>query len=189
MNRRIVCQRTGAVALLSLPGCLNGDPGAGPNDTEPDDTDPNDSAADDTTTTDGSNTTTANDTTTDPESDVIDSDHIAESELTRTGECTEVGNATVTFGDTDPEATVSGCLRGHNGCAEPVVEAVTDTDDGLRVVMGEADLSGPETLCTQALVQRGYELRLRFASDLPATIEVVHDDADGRAVVATVDRR
>ena len=188
MSRRIVCQRTGAVALLSLPGCLNGDPGVGPNDTEPDDTDPNDSAADDTTTTDGSYTTTANDTATDSESDVVDSDLVAASTLTRTGECTEAGNATVTFDDTNPEATISGCVRGHNGCAEPVVDAVTDTDDGLQVVMSEADLSGPETFCTEALVERGYELHLRFASEFPSNIEVVHDDADGRVVVATADR-
>ncbi|MFW5978034.1 MAG: hypothetical protein ACOCP2_02205 [Halohasta sp.] len=186
MNRRIVCQRTGAVALLSLPGCLGGGTGGRSND---DDSEPNDSEADDTTTDDTrTNDTETNETAADSESDVVDSDQIAASTLTRTGDCSETGTATVTFGDDDPEAAVSGCLTGHNGCAEPVVDSLTETDDGVRIVMGEADLSDAETACTEALVQRGYELHLEFSTELPSTIEIVHDDVDGREVVATADR-
>ena len=173
MYRRIVGRTAAAVAVTSLAGCFSVE---GPFEEE---------STENNTTTEPDDTM-ANETPT--ETDVIDNDRVAASTLTRTGDCSEAGVATVTFSDADPELTVSGCLRGHNGCAQPVVDSASETDDSVRIVMGEADLSGPDTFCTEALVQRGYELHLRFMTELPSTIEVVHDDVDGRTVVATADR-
>ena len=125
----------------------------------------------------------ANDTMTEELStDVIDSDRIVAARLTTTGECETAGTATIDFGD---DLAVTGCLTGHNGCAEPVVEAVTDIEGGLRIVVGEEDRSDPGTACTQALVQRGYELHLDVEGDPPGAVEVVHDDAMGRETVVT----
>ncbi|MFW6321589.1 MAG: hypothetical protein ACOC0Z_07025 [Halohasta sp.] len=174
MYRRSVCRTTAAAAVLGLAGCLGGGSGSGSNDSDPDDPNGNDS--------------TTNDTATDSETDVIDNNRIKESTLTRTGDCSEAGEATVSFDENDPEVTVTGCVTGHNGCAEPVVDDASEADGVFQVVIGEADLSEPGTACTEALVQRGYELRLRFVDDLPSTIEVVHDDATERSVVATADR-
>jgi len=180
MHRRRICRTTAAVALTGMAGCLGDDGGeeASPNGTDEPTTETDEQ-------TNGSDEP-ANDTMTEELStDVIDSDRIVAARLTPTGECETAGTATVGFGD---DLTVTGCLTGHNGCAEPVVEAVTDIEGGLRIVVSEEDRSDPGTTCTQALVQRGYELTLGFEGDPPGAVEVVHDDAMGRATVETADR-
>lgn len=178
MNRRTAWQTTAVALLGGVAGCLS-DATSDENEstTETDDSDENESTDE-----------TDDSTTTETETDMIDNDRVDESTFTRTGTCEAAGTATIEFADTEPEATITGCVMGHNGCAEPVVESVRDEDETFHFVIGEADLSDSETICTEALVQRGYELQLSFVPELPATIEVVHDDVDGRAVVATADR-
>ena len=171
MHRRRICRTAATVAIAGAAGCLGGDD---PSGAEP--TDESDDATENTTT----------DTMTDElPSDVLDSDRITTTTFTRTGECDSAGTAAVEFGDA---TVVTGCLTAHNGCAEPVVETVTDVDGGIRVVGGEEDRSDPGTACTQALVQRGYELTLGFEGDPPGAVEVVHDDAMGRETVVTESR-
>jgi hypothetical protein len=167
MDRRTAVRTTAATLLAGVAGCLGSTPTTEEpptnetNVTEPTDTAPN-------------------------VTDLINSDRVDDATFAQTGDCSESGTATVEF--VDREATISGCLTAHNGCAEPVFGSIDAEADVFRVVIGEEDRSGPDTLCTEALVDRGYELTLRFVDELPATIEVVHDDAEGRAVVTTVDR-
>ncbi|WP_253737810.1 hypothetical protein [Halohasta salina] len=171
MHRRRICRTAAAVALTGVAGCLDVDGPVEESSTgEPDDP------------ADGTDQPTNETMTEDVPTDVIDSDRITAARLMTTGECEASGTAAVDFGT---RVIVTGCLTGHNGCAEPVVEAVSDIEGGLRVVVGEEDRSDPGTACTQALVQRGYELALEFEGDLPAAVEVVHDDAMGRETVVT----
>jgi len=177
MNRRIACQTTAVALLGGVAGCLSdATPIKSESTNETDDSDENESTDE-----------TDDSTTTETETEMIDNDRVDESTFTRAGDCEEAGTAIIEFADTEPEATITGCVTGHNGCSEPVIDSVRDEDGSFRIVIGEQDLS-PETLCTQQTVQRGYELRITFVSELPAVIEVVHDDVDGRAVVATADR-
>ncbi|MFO7832653.1 MAG: hypothetical protein R6V31_01005 [Halohasta sp.] len=171
MNRRRICRTAAAAALTGMAGCLGVD-------------DPSEEASTNETDeqTNGTDQPTNETMTDDVPRDVIDSDRITAARLTATGECEASGTAAVDVGD---GLTITGCLTGHNGCAEPVVESVTDVEGGLQVVVGEEDRSDPETACTQALVQRGYELRLDLDSDPPGAVEVVHDDATGRETVVT----
>ena len=171
MHRRRICRTAAAVTLTGVAGCLDVD-----GSSEAASTNGSDNPAN------GTDQPTDDTMTEDVPTDVIDSDRIVAARLTATGECETTGTATVGFGD---DLTVTGCLTAHNGCAEPVVGAVTDIEGGLRVVVGEEDRSDPGTACTQALVQRGYELRLDVEGDPPGAVEVVHDDAMGRETVVT----
>jgi len=121
------------------------------------------------------------------DSEMIDSTAEDSTTFTRTGECDNPGTATVDFTEDPPRITVTGCVEGHNGCSEPVFVSATNDDDRLQIEISEANLS-PGMVCSTAIVQRGYELTVRFKTDLPATVEVIHDDRTGRAVVTTVDR-
>jgi len=100
--------------------------------------------------------------------------------------------AAVTFDEADGAVTVRGCLRGRNGCAEAALsgEGVTyDADAGvLHVRARTREEADEDTVCTQAITPRGYELTARFEGGLPAVVAVVHDDVDGRREVARVER-
>jgi hypothetical protein len=184
MNRRTATQ-TAAVALLTgVAGCLTAEESR----EEPAETDGNEIDHPQPDDSPDNETTSPENGSTDTGTEMIDSDRVDGATFTPTGDCDETGTATIEFSDAGPEATITGCLTAHNGCAEPVFGSVDAETDVFRVVIGEEDRSGPGTVCTEALVDRGYELTLRFVEEFPATIEVVHDDAEGRAVVTTVDR-
>jgi hypothetical protein len=100
--------------------------------------------------------------------------------------------AAVTFDEADAAASVRGCLRGRNGCAEAALygDGVTyDADAGvLHVRVRTREEMDGNTVCTQAITPRGYELTARFEEGLPAVVAVTHDDVDGRREVARVER-
>ena len=178
MNRRRICRTAAAATLTGVAGCLGVDgpfEAASTNGTNESTTGSDDKA-------NRTDQPTNETMTEDVPTEVIDSDRIVAARLTATGECAAAGTAAV---DVGTGVIVTGCLTAHNGCAEPVVGAVTDIEGGLRVVVGEEDRSDPGTACTQALVQRGYELHLDVEGNPPGAVEVVHDDAMGRETVVT----
>jgi hypothetical protein len=83
--------------------------------------------------------------------------------------------------------SVAGCIEGRNGCAEARLESVDydATGDTLRVAVAAVVDVPPDTMCTQAITPRGYEVVVTFAGGLPGRVAVVHDDVDGRREVAT----
>ena len=177
MNRRTALQ-TAAVGLTAgLAGCATFE---GPSEEEstesetPEPDDPNETEM-----------TDENTDETETDVDVIDSDRVAGATFTHTGDCSDPETATIEFLDSEVEAIVTGCIEGRNGCAIPVLVDGYDDNGTLRVEIGEADLSDDETMCTQHIVQLGYELRLRFDPEMPDTIEVFHDGATESGVVAT----
>jgi hypothetical protein len=85
---------------------------------------------------------------------------------------------------------IEGCVRGRNGCAEPRLGAVEyDPASGrLDVVVRSIVDVPPDTVCTQALTDRGYRATISLDAGRPATVAVVHDDVDGRRQVAILER-
>ncbi|WP_224447788.1 hypothetical protein [Haloprofundus salilacus] len=103
----------------------------------------------------------------------------------RTGECDQPSSATVTRdGDT---VVVEGCIRGRNGCSVAVLDSVQydAAEDRLSVVVATNVEREDDEVCTQALVSRGYEVRVEFENGLPGNVDVIHDGADGRSTVAS----
>lgn len=99
--------------------------------------------------------------------------------------CTDPGGATVRLDD-DP-VTVIGCVIGKNGCTRPRLTSVDRDDGAVRIVVAAIEERDDDEACTEALVNLGYEVRLDSESSL-TSVTVVHDDVDGRRVVADVTR-
>jgi hypothetical protein len=110
---------------------------------------------------------------------------LVETSFEETGTCESPGSVTITPGD--GALTVEGCLEGADGCTVASLEAILfDTaTESVSVVVGTDDQSGPDAACTQALVNRGYEVSVAFAGGTPETVTVVHDDVRGRREVAS----
>lgn len=92
----------------------------------------------------------------------------------RTGDAAEQGeSATVAF-DTDL-VTVTGVIRGKNGCMEASLKAAEYDRDAneLRVRVETVHEGGD--VCTQQIVYRGYEAAVEFAGGLPASVVVEHE--------------
>mgnify|MGYP005854841449 CR=1 FL=1 len=172
MDRRTALQ-TAAVGLTAgLAGCASFDGSEdeeSTDDPQPDD-DPTDMTDDETDATDPT--------------DRIDSDRVAGATFTHTGGCSAPETATVEFLDSEVEALIAGCIQARNGCAIPILVGGSEDNGTLRVEISEEDFSDPDTLCTEAIVDQGYELRLRF-DELPERIEVFHDGAVESGVVAS----
>jgi hypothetical protein len=100
-------------------------------------------------------------------------------------ECADPGGARARLDD-DP-VTVVGCVVGKNGCTRPRLASVDRNDERVRVVVAAVEERDDEEACTEALVNLGYEVRLD-SDDPPTSVTVVHDDVDGRRVVADVTR-
>lgn len=88
-------------------------------------------------------------------------------------------------GDT---VVVSGCVRGSNGCHAPHLRGTVLKGEMLSVTVASVDTSESMEVCTDVLVENGYEVVARFDGGLPSRVEIVHDDMDGRRTVATVER-
>lgn len=110
---------------------------------------------------------------------------LVETSFETSGTCESPSTATITAG---PDSiTVTGCLEGADGCTVASLEAVLfDTaSESVSVVVGTDDQDGADAACSQALVNRAYEVSVAFAGDLPETVAVVHDDVGGRRTVAS----
>ena len=100
-------------------------------------------------------------------------------------ECTDPGDAAVRL-DNDP-VTVVGCVVGKNGCTRPRLASVDRDSGAVRVVIAAVEERDDDEACTEALVNLGYEVQLD-SENSPTGVTVVHDDVDGRRVVADVTR-
>ncbi|WP_224332801.1 hypothetical protein [Haloprofundus halobius] len=179
MDRRTFLGRTTVLAAVALAGCTSSgtDDGTNGDDGEngDDGTDADSGGADGT---DGETETPGEDS---DES----APRIADRAFERTGDCDRAGSATVSRdGDT---VVVEGCIRGRNGCSEAVLDSAEydPSDDRLSVVVATEEERDEDEACTQALVSRGYELRVVFEDGTPGTVDVVHDGADGQTTVTS----
>ncbi len=177
MNRRTACRAAAVGLLAGLAGCASFD---GENEESTEAEEPTDDPQPDDDPTD----TDMNDDATDP-TDRIDSDRVAGATFRHTTGCSDPETATVEFLDSEVEALITGCIQAHNGCAIPVLVGGSEDNGTLRIEIGEEDFTDPETVCTEAIENEGYELRLRFDPDLPESIEVFHDGATESGVVET----
>jgi len=156
MNRRTALQ-TAAVGLAAgLAGCASSEGDPEEDSTEAETPEPDES--NDTTMTDGDTDETED------AADTIDSDRVAGASFTHTGECSDPETADIEFLDSEVEAVIIGCIEGRNGCAVPVLAGGSEDNGTLRVEVGEVDISDDDMMCTQQIVQLGYELRLPIRS-------------------------
>lgn len=116
-----------------------------------------------------------------------DTPTVTDRAFSRTSDCDDPENASVSFPD---DVLVTGCISGADGCAEAALgTADYDAgDDTLRVVVETVDTSQPGGGCTQAIVYRGYELRVAFDGGLPGTVVVIHRGVEGETEVAREER-
>jgi len=157
-----------AASALALSGCVTS-PGAG----DASDDTPSDGSPSSDRSSDGSPSPTPT---------------IADHSLSPRQACEVAGKADVAFDASS--VTVTGCIRGPNGCSVPVLDSVAyDADaDRLTVVVATEDEGGTDTACTQAIVNRGYEVGVRFDGGLPRRVVVYHDGAYDRVEAARVSR-
>jgi hypothetical protein len=164
MHRRTILTGLAAAVPIGLAGCTGGAGGGGG----------------------GTDTTTAppeTDTSTESRTPGI------QATLTPREECPNPGEATVSF-DTDELISIVGCVVGKNGCVVPRL-AAADYDSetrALTVVVAAVEERDNETACTQQIVHLGYEVELTEAEIDPTSVEVVHDDRNGRRTVEDVTR-
>lgn len=84
--------------------------------------------------------------------------------------------------------TVVGCVRGSNGCHEPVIKRTTVEDSTVELVVESVDTSSEKTACTSVITENGYRVTIRTAGPPAKAITVVHDDMTGQRTVATAER-
>ncbi|MFB6251777.1 MAG: hypothetical protein ABEI27_08860 [Halobellus sp.] len=103
-------------------------------------------------------------------------------------ECPKPGDATVQL--EAESAAVRGCVVGRNGCTVPRLQDVTfDSETGVAtVVVASFEERDENEACTEALVNLGYEAQVDTGGATLVGLKVVHDDVDGRRVVADVMR-
>ncbi|WP_435185055.1 hypothetical protein [Halobellus sp. EA9] len=138
---------------------------------------------------DGSEPTTDESATaTDEPSRTADDADLVSGTLVPREECPTAGDATVELGD--GSATVRGCVVGRDACYVPQLQEVTlDSQTGVAtVVVAAVDESDERESCAQVIVDLGYEVRVDAGDATLTGVEVVHDDKDGRRVVADVTR-
>jgi hypothetical protein len=166
MRRRTLLATT--ASALALAGCVSA-PGAGnPSDRSPSADSPSPSS--------------------DPSADEspTPTPTIADHSLSPRKACETPGTADVVFDAST--VTVTGCIRGPNGCHVPVLDSVAyDADaDRLTVVVATESTADDDTACTQAIVERGYEVTVRFEDGLPHRAVVYHEGVDDRVEAARV---
>jgi hypothetical protein len=127
------------------------------------------------------------DTPTETGSPGDDAPTVTDRAFSRSGDCQDPESASVSFPD---DVLVTGCISGADGCAEAALGAADYDagDDTLRVVVETVDTSKPGGGCTQAIVYRGYELRVSFDGELPGTVVVTHRGVEGETEVAREQR-
>lgn len=91
--------------------------------------------------------------------------------------------ATVSF---DDEVLVEGTIAGNDGCYTAELADAGVTDDALRVLV-RAVRKG-DGMCTQSLVDIGYEASVDFEGSLPRRVVVEHDSLGEVRTVADVER-
>ncbi|SFR35688.1 hypothetical protein [Halogeometricum limi] len=122
-------------------------------------------------------------TTTETRTDGGQTLSVESTSLSSLDDCPEVSIAS----EGDSSVVCRGCVRGKNGCTVAKLGDVSydaDTDE-LRVLVVTEEERGEDQMCTQALVDLGYEVRVELDGGLPTTVALRHDDVDGEQDVAT----
>jgi len=86
---------------------------------------------------------------------------------------------------------IEGCIVGRNGCADARLVSIepTTTEGAVDVVVETFVDADDDEVCTEALINIGYDLQLHVPSSSdPTQIQVTHDDVNGRSVVTIADR-
>lgn len=176
MYRRNLLTTTAAAVAVAVAGCVDGSD-VGESGDDGSDSGGSDSGRSDSGSSDSGGSdpaTSAVEVATEPEPEHVEIDE-ADAET--------AGEAVIEFA-TDA-VHVEGTVLGETGCHGVALADTTVTDDGFRMVVTAVDDSGPEELCTQALTEVGYAVDVAFIDGVPGSVTVVHDDADGHAVIAT----
>ncbi|MFB6233484.1 MAG: hypothetical protein ABEH61_04420 [Haloarculaceae archaeon] len=193
MQRRTLLELTGTLAALGVAGCT-GDPdgnGAGTGDTpgasdggtptdEPTAT-PTETPTDTPTRT-PTETPTETPTPTPTETPAGPTVQAASLSITDTVAGQQVDAADVTFGDNS--VAVTGTIWGADGCKTARLGSA-EYDPGadtLRVAVVTTDREDASGVCTQAIVEIEYSVRVTFAGDPPGSVAVTHD---GREVASS----
>jgi hypothetical protein len=100
-------------------------------------------------------------------------------------ECSGSTGARVEFAEDALVAT--GCIRGPDGCHVAALKDVALRDGTLRIVVTTEAEGGTDTMCSQAIVRRGYEATVSTTGGRPSTVEVVHVSMGERETVATAE--
>ncbi|MXR41100.1 hypothetical protein GRX01_07080 [Halobaculum sp. WSA2] len=160
MDRRTVLSLAAGVGAAALAGCTGR--GGGTNGGGDDDE------------TDEGPEPTATETATETPNEEGEFPRITDRSFERTGDAAEPGeSATVSFG-TDL-VTVTGVIRGNNGCMQASLKAAEyDRDANELRVRVETVREGGDT-CTQQIVYRGYEAAVEFAGGHPGSVVVEHE--------------
>jgi hypothetical protein len=108
---------------------------------------------------------------------------VTDTQFSARQECSGSTGARIEF--TEDAVVATGCIRGPNGCHVAALQDATLQDGTLRIVVTTEKEGGTDIGCTQAVVQRGYEVTVSTAGGHPSTVEVVHASMDERTTVAT----
>lgn len=183
MKRRTVLTSVTAAAVTgTLTGCLAGGDTSG-SDGGSTDTETDTSTESPTQSPTETSTETATDTPAETATSTPSSGAIKSKKLRATGDCSNSGTASVAFESNS--VVVTGCIQGPNGCHQPVLESATMDGDTLNIVV-TTEAEGDA--CTQALVQRGYEVTVSCGGDLPEKVVVVHKSMGEQSTAATKER-
>ena len=165
MDRRSVLAAATGVASAALAGCTGGSGGSGGGETAVSET-PTGSA---TTSADGA------------------FPRITNRSFERTGDADEqTESASVAFDD--DLVTVTGVIRGKNGCMEASLETAEYDREANELRVRVTTVREGGDACTQQIVYRGYETTVEFAGGLPATVVVEHESMGEVRTVGDVTR-
>ena len=190
MRRRSVLKHgVGAVAgAITLAGCVsetnNGDSNTSTSGSQPhsesksdseSESEPEKNATDD----------DASATETDSETETVEKLVVDEATLQEQPHCIE---PTVSFDDETETVTVTGCVRGSNGCHEPALSRAAVEETTLALTVESVDTSTENEFCTTVVVENGYRVIVSMTEGLPHRVAVTHDDMDGTETVLTSTR-
>ena len=100
----------------------------------------------------------------------------------------QCNTTTVNFDQEVNTVTVIGCVRGSNGCHEPVLEEAVIDGSTLQVTVKSEDTSLENRTCTSVIAENGYRLTVQLTGGVPDSVTVTHDDMDGVEQVLSEDR-
>lgn len=188
MRRRDALQLAGPLAVAGLAGCLTearrDEPGASGGEDAPtatptpgsEGTDTPGSASDD-----GGGHEDEDTPVPGASPELVDSTF----EVRSQGPSLDESAARVEFGE---GVTVSGTIRGRNGCYTAELDDAAGGRGGLRVLVRAYDASDADGVCTQEMVDLEYEATFEFEGSLPDRVVVEHDSGSEFRTVADVER-
>jgi len=93
--------------------------------------------------------------------------------------------ASVSFGD--DQLSIDGRIQAPNPCHEATLETISETQNGLTVVVGVEDVSDGDN-CIQCVGSVEYSTTMRYDLVAPETVTVVHRSTGEERTVTTAER-